>query len=57
MVKPIIDSCLDMVEDIVFSSRNGFTAINIKSSYQRSEVEKFGGETNQPKSVLGIGFK
>lgn len=54
LVKPIIDAAIELVQDIVFSARKGFTAINIRSSYQRSEVEKVGNDSTQPKSFLGI---
>ena len=55
MAKPIIDACVEFVQDIVSSSRNGFTAVNIRSSYSRNEVEKV-GDGKQPKTFLGIGL-
>lgn len=53
-MKSIKDSCLEVIEDIVFSSRSGFTAINLKSQYSRSDVSRSEGGTQQQRSFLGI---
>lgn len=53
-MKSIKDSCLELIEDIVFSSRNGFTAINLKSSYSRSDVSRSEGVADGKRSFLGI---
>ena len=57
-MKSIKDSCMEMIEDIIFSSRDGFTAINLKSSYSRSDVTRSDSQQTQSKggflsSVLG----
>jgi len=55
VMKSIKDSCIEMVEDIVFSSRNGFTAINIKSTYSRSDVSRNEGDSKSGKrTFMGI---
>jgi hypothetical protein len=53
-MKSIKDSCIELIEDIVFSSRNGFTAINIKSTYSRSDVSRNEGSGGSQRSFLGI---
>jgi hypothetical protein len=58
MAKPLKEECLAIVQDIVFSSLNGFTAINVRSQYSRHENansnldEKEGGN-----SIMGIKIK
>jgi hypothetical protein len=53
LIKPIQESCLSLVEDVIFSSRGGFTAMNIRSSYSRHENANL---TNQDegKKIMGI---
>lgn len=54
-MKAIKDSCLELIEDIVFSSRDGFTAINIKSTYSRSDVSRSeGSQQSSRRTFLGI---
>jgi len=54
-MKSIKDSCLELIEDIVFSSRSGFTAINIKSQYSRSDVTRNEGSSDSNKrTFMGI---
>jgi len=55
-MKAIKDACIEMVQDIVFSSRSGFTAINLKSQYSRSDVTRSEGTSSESKgrSFLGI---
>lgn len=52
MAKPILESCIGLVEDIMYSCLNGFTAINVKSQYTRHETAN--GENEPSKSVLGM---
>lgn len=54
MVKPILDSCIELVQDIVFASRRGFTATNMRSQYTRSEVQSSQNQETGPKSILGL---
>ncbi len=37
LAKPLKEECLGLIQDIIFSSVNGFTAVNLKSQYQRNE--------------------
>ena len=41
--KPILDAALEIVEDIVFCARNGFTAMNLRTQYQEQRVNKDDG--------------
>lgn len=52
MAKPILESCIGLVEDIMYSCLNGFTAINVKSQYTRHETAS--GNEEPVKSVLGM---
>lgn len=54
IAKSIKDSAVDIVWDIAASSRDGFTAINLRSQYSKSEVTR--GEQKQPekRKFLGI---
>jgi hypothetical protein len=54
LIKPITESCLSLVEDVVFSSRGGFTAINIKSSYQRNESTNTTKTGEDGKTIMGV---
>jgi len=56
LAKALKEACVSLVEDIVFSSRNGFTAMNLKSSYHRSESSNVNSEVNQiqKRGILGI---
>jgi len=51
IVKPVLEACLNFAEDIVFSARKGFTAINIRSTYNRSEVERTDSNTS-PQGIV-----
>lgn len=56
IAKPLLESCIGLVEDIVLSSRDGFTAINVKSQYTRHENAS--SSDNQPtKTIMGIKVK
>jgi len=51
--KPILDAALELVEDIVFCSRNGFTAINLRTQYTEQRLNREGD--NAPNaSFLGL---
>jgi len=56
LAKPLKESCVGLIEDIIFSSRGGFTAINLRSSYHRSESSNTNSELSpsSKKSILGI---
>jgi hypothetical protein len=55
LAKPLKESCIGLIEDIIFSSRGGFTAINLRSSYQRTESSNTTQEnTPQKRGILGI---
>lgn len=53
--KSIKDSCVELVWNVVSSSRNGFTAINMRSQYSRSDVTRMDSQQKgEGKSFLGI---
>jgi len=55
IAKSIMDSSVELVFDILCASRNGFTAINLKSTYQKSDVTRSDSQSGgQQKSFLGI---
>jgi len=54
LIKPIQESCLSLVEDVIFSSRGGFTAMNIRSSYSRHENANIGREDREDRKILGV---
>lgn len=51
--KPIMDACVEFVQDIVQSSRNGFNAMNIRSQYSRNETANT-SESPQKRTFLGL---
>lgn len=53
LIKPIQEACLSLVQDVIFSARGGFTAMNIRSQYSRHETATVteGGEN---KKIMGI---
>jgi len=53
-VKAIKESAVRLVWDVAASSRDGFTAINLRSQYQRNENTTGGGKEQQGKSLFGI---
>lgn len=57
LAKPLLESCLSIVQDIIFSSVNGFTAMNIKSQYSRHENASSNMDNEGSKSILGIRTK
>jgi len=54
IAKNIKDACIELVWDVLASSRNGFTAINLKSQYSRQEVSRIDSNEGQKRSFLGI---
>ena len=54
LIKPIQEACLALVEDVIFSSRGGFTAMNIRSSYSRNENTNISKEDQQGKTIMGM---
>ncbi len=58
LAKPLKEECLSIVQDVIFSALNGFTAINVKSTYGRQEnVSSSGNENNETRKILGIPIK
>ncbi len=53
LIKPIMEACISLVEDVIFSSRGGFTAMNIRSSYSRHENANISPEEKERK-ILGV---
>jgi hypothetical protein len=53
LIKPIQEACLALVQDIIFSSRDGFTAINLRSQYSRSETSNI-SEHSPKKKIMGV---
>lgn len=53
LIKPIQEACLSLVQDIIFSSRGGFTAMNIRSSYSRNESVSTSGN-GEGKTIMGV---
>jgi hypothetical protein len=58
LAKSIKDSAIELVWDILCSSRNGFTAINIKSTYNKSDVTRTDSQQTggNRRTFLGIGI-
>ena len=53
--KSIKDSAVEVVWDILASSRNGFTAINVRSTYSRSDVSRTDqSQSGGNRTFLGI---
>jgi hypothetical protein len=58
MAKPLKEDCLSIVQDVIFSALNGFSAINVKSTYGRQEnVSTSGNEDTEVNKILGIRIK
>lgn len=56
LAKPLEEECVGLIQDIVFSSRDGFTATNMRSTYSRHENANIGSDREEGgKSLLGIG--
>jgi hypothetical protein len=54
LAKPLLESCISIVQDIIYSSLEGFTAINAKSQYSRHETVNANPMDNKP-NILGLG--
>ena len=54
IAKSIKDSAIELVWDIVASSRKGFTAINLRSQYSKQDVTRSDVRQKEGKSFLGI---
>lgn len=52
--KSIKDSAVELVWDTVACSRDGFTAINLRSQYSKQDITRTEGESGKQKSFLGI---
>jgi len=52
--KSIKDSCVELIWNVISSSRNGFTSINLRASYSRSDVIRTDATTKEGRSFLGI---
>lgn len=51
--KMIKDSAVELIQSILFSARNGFTAINLRTQYTRNDVSRTEGQQTQ-KTFMGI---
>ena len=54
LIKPIQESCISLVQDVVFSSRGGFTAMNIRSSYTRNESTSISKSGEDGRKIMGV---
>lgn len=56
VVKALVDAAIELVWDIASSSRAGFTAINLRSQYSRSDITRNDSQAKDgsQKSFLGI---
>lgn len=54
LIKPIMEACVSLVEDVIFSSRGGFTAMNIRSSYSRHENASVSPDERDKKTIMGV---
>jgi len=54
LIKPIQEACISLVQDVIFSSRGGFTAMNIRSSYNRNENTNISRSEEEGKSIMGV---
>lgn len=52
-VKMIKDSAIELVQSILFSAKNGFTAVNLRTQYTRSDVSR-SEPTQTGKTFMGI---
>jgi hypothetical protein len=54
VAKSIKDSCIELIQSILFRARRGFTAINLRSTYSKSEVSRTDQQNKPTKTFLGI---
>lgn len=52
--KMIKDSAIELIQSILFSARNGFTAINLRTQYTRNDVSRNDSAQNTQKTFMGI---
>jgi hypothetical protein len=52
--KSLKDSCIELIWNTVSASRNGFTAINMRSQYSKSDVTRTDSQNKEGKSFLGL---
>ena len=52
--KSIKDACIELIQSILFSARNGFTAINLRTTYSRQDVSRTDGGQSSPRTFMGI---
>lgn len=53
LAKPLLEACIGIVQDIIFSSKDGFTAQNVRSTYNRNENVSSNPE-EQKNSLMGL---
>lgn len=56
LAKPLKEAVLGLIQDIIFSSRGGFTAINLRSQYSRHESTSANIMPEKQKSLMGIPY-
>ena len=54
MAKTIVDTALELIWTIISSSRNGFTSINLRSSYSRVDSTRTDSTQRGGRSFLGM---
>lgn len=54
IAKSIKDSIVELVWDILCSSRDGFTAINLRSQYTKQDINRSDNQEGRSRSFLGI---
>jgi len=54
LAKPLLEACISLIQDIVFSARGGFTAINLRTQYSRHEQANATTNENEGNSILGM---
>jgi hypothetical protein len=54
--KALKDAAIELVQSILFSARSGFTAINLRSQYSRSDSTRTDASNSQqsPRTFFGI---
>src|SRR6056297_1261495 len=48
------ESCIRLAWDVSASSRDGFTAVNLRSQYSRSETSNNNQEKTKPRKIFGL---
>jgi len=57
LAKPLLETCIGLIEDIIFSCRGGFTAMNVRSSYSRHENASSSSDNKEGVRVLGMNVR